>query len=152
MLGSCLQAQIISSVIKTGFLACPWDTSQVGPFTWSAIHSVSVPFFPCITFKQNNSGSKIWSGLMSSSLHWGLCLITGDGLFRFHLPTLQHFAQSSLTVSLGASSIQGLWDFWKVLYFWANIHACLLGSGLPYSGWYFLVPPICIENSWCPCF
>jgi hypothetical protein len=29
-------------------------------------------------------------------------------------------------------------------------HACLFQSGLPYSGWYFLVPFICLKISWCP--
>jgi hypothetical protein len=44
-----------------------------------------------------------------------------------------------------------------ILYFLANIHllvntyyACPFGSEVPYSGWYFLVPSICLQNSWCP--
>jgi hypothetical protein len=42
-----------------------------------------------------------------------------------------------------------------ILYFMAKIHlqvstyhACPFRSRLPHSGWYFLVPPICLQNSW----
>jgi hypothetical protein len=31
-------------------------------------------------------------------------------------------------------------------------HACPFGTRLPWSGWYFLVPTICLQNSWWPCF
>ena len=30
-------------------------------------------------------------------------------------------------------------------------HECPLRSGLPHSGWYFLVPSICLKILWCPC-
>jgi hypothetical protein len=42
---------------------------------------------------------------------------------------------------------------------WSNIHFSVstyhvfpLGSGLPHSGWYFLVPFICLQSSWSHCF
>jgi len=45
-----------------------------------------------------------------------------------------------------------------ILNFMANIHlyvstnnACPFEWGLPHSGWYFLIPSICLQNSWCPC-
>jgi hypothetical protein len=45
-----------------------------------------------------------------------------------------------------------------IMYFLANIHLSLsiynaypFGSRLPHSGWYFLDPPIWLQNSWCPC-
>jgi hypothetical protein len=40
-----------------------------------------------------------------------------------------------------------------MLYFLANIHLLVNtyhGSEIPLSGWYFLVPSICLKNSWCP--
>ena len=46
-----------------------------------------------------------------------------------------------------------------ILSFGANIHlsvgvyhVCSFVIGLPHSGWYFLVPFICLQNSWCLCF
>jgi hypothetical protein len=30
----------------------------------------------------------------------------------------------------------------------STYHACSFGS---VSGWYFLDPSICLQNSWCPC-
>jgi hypothetical protein len=42
-----------------------------------------------------------------------------------------------------------------ILYFLVNMHlsvstyhACPFGSGVPHSGWYFLVLSICLQNSW----
>ena len=47
---------------------------------------------------------------------------------------------------------------WVFCNFLANIHllvntyhACPFGSELPHSGWYFLIPSICLQNSGCPC-
>jgi hypothetical protein len=34
----------------------------------------------------------------------------------------------------------------------STYHAWLFGSVLCHSGWYFLVPSICLQNSWCPHF
>jgi hypothetical protein len=32
----------------------------------------------------------------------------------------------------------------------STYYACLIGSELPHSGWYFLVPSICLQNLGCP--
>jgi hypothetical protein len=42
--------------------------------------------------KKKKSKSKCESKLVSPSLHWESCLSTGGGLFRFHLPTVEHFS------------------------------------------------------------
>ena len=46
-----------------------------------------------------------------------------------------------------------------IVSFWANIHVlvstyhvCSFVTGLPHSGWYFLVLPICLQISWSHCF
>ena len=51
----------------------------------------------------------------------------------------------------------GLYFGYSILFF-SNIHllvstyhACPFGSELLHSGRYFLVPSICLQNSWCPC-
>jgi hypothetical protein len=58
---------------------------------WWAIHSLCVPYpMPaCISCRQD----KFWDEsfvcwLMSLSLHWISCLVTEDGLFRFHIPKI----------------------------------------------------------------
>jgi hypothetical protein len=33
----------------------------------------------------------------------------------------------------------------------STYHAYSFESELPHSGWYFLVPSICLQNSECPC-
>jgi hypothetical protein len=51
----------------------------------------------------------------------------------------------------------GLYFVYCILFFLANIHlllstyhACPFGYVLPHSGWYLLVPSICLQNSGCP--
>ena len=39
--------------------------------------------------------------LLSLSFHWGSCLATGGGLFRFHVPTVRHLGCWLPTLTLG---------------------------------------------------
>ena len=220
-----------------------WDGSQVGsvtrqPFLQSLLHFFF--FCPWISFRQEQFWiRKIDSGLITLSPHWGPCLSTGLGLFRFPLPLLGistkiipteswesltcqvtgiypppqtqdagYFHSFSWSTGLlfcnpsptqlpffslplpfptqvpptlclswlfGSPSYSRYWRIltwvpllvsyslwvvsWILYEFLANIHlsvstyhACPFGSGLPCSGWYFLIPLICLQNSWCPHF
>jgi hypothetical protein len=55
------------------------------------------------------------------------------------------------------SSMKCILDILFLFFFLANIHklvstyhACPFGSELFHSGWYFLIPAICLKNSGCP--
>jgi hypothetical protein len=39
-------------------------------------------------------------------------------------------------------------NYWSV----STYHVCPFESVLSHSGWCFLFPSICLQNSWCPCF
>jgi hypothetical protein len=50
-----------------------------------------------ISFRQDQFAVKSFvDGLMLQSLHWGFCLAGGDGLFRFHIPTVEDFCSHHL--------------------------------------------------------
>ena len=58
-------------------------------------HSLSLCSIPCLYISCRQD--KFWdeslvSGLMSLLLHWGSCLATGDGLFRFHMPNAVNYS------------------------------------------------------------
>jgi hypothetical protein len=72
---------------------------------------------------------------------------------------LSRIQASSLGASFLIKFFGSVGYIMSILYFLENIHslvstynACHFGSGLPHSGWYFLVPSICLQNSWYPCF
>jgi hypothetical protein len=74
-------------------------------------------------------------------------------------PLLIKIHDSSLEPSLLLSFFGSVGCNMVILYFLANIHLSVrkdnaypLVSGLPNSGCYFLVSPICLQNSWCLCF
>ena len=64
------------------------DRTQVGPVTgWPFLQSL-LHFCPCCSFRQEQFWVKNFEGrLVTLSLHWGACLSTGGGLFRFHQST-----------------------------------------------------------------
>ena len=84
MLGSCLQIwHSISNSVRNWCPPMGWI--QIWAGHWSAIPSVSGTFmFLYILWVKSFVG-----GLMFPSLHWGSCLATGGGLFRFHMTTVR---------------------------------------------------------------
>ena len=77
----------------------------------------------------------------------------------FLFPLLCGIEESSLDSSFLLTFLQSLVCIMVNLYFLANIHlplntypACHFGPVFPYSGWYFPVPSICLQNLWCPRF
>ena len=49
--------------------------------------------------------------------------------------------------------ILGIPSFWTNIHFSVSAyHVCSFVTGLPYSGWYFLFPSICLRISWMHCF
>ena len=79
----CLQAQqSIMSSVRDWCLPMGWVSSWV--HYWLDILSISAPSCPCISYRQDKFWVKsIVDGLVSLSLHWGACLATGGGFFRF---------------------------------------------------------------------
>lgn len=80
-------------------------------------------------------------------------------LWFFLFPLLCGIEESSFDSSFLLTFLQSLVCIMVNLYFLANIHlplntypACHFGPGFPYSGWYFPVPSICLQNLWCPRF
>jgi hypothetical protein len=70
--------------------------------------SIFVPAFP---LDRDNSGLKISDVWVAPSLHWGPCLSTGGGLFRFYLPSFGYFGKCHPHCILGASCMPVVWDF-----------------------------------------
>ena len=73
----CKHNRVSLLVLGTG--ARPWDGSQVSHF---------LSLLLCLCFY---SQDKFWlessvGGLVSLLLHWGFCLATVGGLYRFHIP------------------------------------------------------------------
>ena len=81
----------MASVIVSGFEALPWDRSQVVPITvWPFLQSL-LHFFPAFFFRQEKFWVKSFEGgLVAPFLHWESCVLTGDGLFRLDLPSVDH--------------------------------------------------------------
>jgi hypothetical protein len=62
------------------------------------------------------------------------------------------FLYSFLTFIWSMSCMVGTLSFWTSIYVSMNTYnVCPFESGLYHTGWYFLVPSICLHNSWsCP--
>ena len=94
---------------------------------------------------------------LSFSLCSTLCLcISPHGYF---VPLPRRTKVSTLLSSFLLSCLWSLNYILGIPSFWANIHLsvsayhmCSFVIGLPHSGWYFLVPSICLRNSWTYCF
>jgi hypothetical protein len=75
MLGSYLYNSV--GLVPMGWVSC-WASY------WLAIPSVSASLCPCISFKQDKFWVKSFMDGWCLSHHWGSCLATGGGLFRYH--------------------------------------------------------------------
>lgn len=71
---------------------------------------------PAFLSNGTNSGSNenFVGGFVSLTCHWGFCLATGGGLFRFYIPTVKHPDKDHQHCLLGPSPIQALRDFLKI--------------------------------------
>jgi hypothetical protein len=118
----------LASTIVSGFDNCIWDGSPGGavsrwPFLQSLLHNLSLYLLPyCVTPSKKDQ--------------------------RIH--TLVSFFLSFMW------SVNCILD---ILSLWANIHLSVrayyvysFGTGLSYSGWYFLFSSICLRKSWSHCF
>jgi hypothetical protein len=138
-LRNCLEIPAILSTLATeDFHSFSWHNVSLSPissYTWSCSPIV----FP------HPSPFQVSASLCSP---WLFCFFF---YVEFKHP---HLFLSSCLISLCPwGCIMG------ILYFMANshlsvitYHTCHFRSGLPHSGWYFLVPSICPQNSWWPCF
>ena len=77
----------MASVLVSRFDSHQWDEFQVEPDM--AFHSVSAPFCPCISFRQEQFGGIKFLFLLVG-LQLKSSLATGCCLFRFYLPTVGH--------------------------------------------------------------
>jgi hypothetical protein len=75
------------------------------------------------------------------------------------IPLLRRIKLCSLWYSFFLSFTWSVNCILGVLNLWANIHlsvkayhVCSFVIGLPHSGWYFLVPSICLRILWIHCF
>jgi hypothetical protein len=71
------------------------------------------------------------SGLVSLSLHWGFCLVTGDGHFTFYIPTAMCFGYGHRHLLLNVYPIPGLWHFLEI----PLLHPTLIDSDFHSSSW-----------------
>jgi hypothetical protein len=124
------------------FAVHPWDTHH-NPRSLS-----------CFSLPPNFPPIHHWAILLpfpSLLSHLVPCLCPLRWLFYF--PFSEGIFRSSFRPSLLLNSF-GSVDYSMVnLYFITNIHLGLCFSpGSPHSGWYFLVPSICLKISWCLIF
>jgi hypothetical protein len=71
-------------------------------------------------------------------------------LRRNEAPTL---SSSLLSFMWSVNCILGIPKFWANMYVSVHAyHVCSFVIGLPHSGWYFLVPSICLKISSIHCF
>ena len=122
--GSCQQALKIHNSVWVWWLYIEW-IPRWGSL-WMAFLSVSVPHFVSVSPPMN---------------------IFFPLLIRTKVSNLWSYFFLSLIWSV--NWILGILNFWTNIHLSVSAyHVCYFVIWLPHSGWYFLVPPICLRISW----